>query len=386
MLDVILHAPKVVTPEELQKKANRVDGLSESALGASNDIAAVQTFLVEVGGSSEHTLRRYRRECLRFLAWVHRYLNKQLNGLKREDILAYRYFLQAPTSVWQQAGLMIPELPQFIPFPNALVNGNSVDSVMKVVGSLLSYLHAQGYIKINPAFRLKPLGENTALGHQQLKAFNREEWQFLIDGIRRLPIATTGQRNFVERARYIVAIAYGTGIREHELATHTHQAIVRTDLGYELNVLGKGARRRWIPLNEGVIEAIIRFRHYHGLDPTINNDAFPFASSRKPVKKQGEFAKNISTRQLRDFHRQLLYKLIDQAGADISVDFKENLLSKGFHSYRHTAITHLANQPNVMIERVRLFAGHQDINTTKLYILTERDELLAYIQRHYIQW
>lgn len=89
---------------------------------------------------------------------------------------------------------------------------------------------------------------------------------------------------------------------------------------------------------------------------------------------------------MRSFHRQLLYKLVDQAGADISSGFQESLLGKGFHSYRHTAVTHLANQPNVMLERVLLFAGHQDINTTKLYILTEREELLDYIQDHYIQW
>ncbi|MCX4024784.1 site-specific integrase [Endozoicomonas sp. SM1973] len=385
MLDIILHGSQI-TSEQLQKTAKTADELTTSALSANNDVAAIQAFLVEAGVGSEHTLRRYRRECLRFIAWVHRYLNKQLISLKREDILAYRLFLQAPTSTWQQAGLMIPELPGFIPFPNALTNGKSVDAVMKVVGSLLSYLHAQGYIQINPAFRLKPLGENTALGHQQPKAFNREEWQFVIDGIRRLPVATAGQRNFVERARYIVAVAYGTGIREHEMATHTHQAIIQTDLGYELNILGKGAMRRLIPLNEGVVDAICRFRHYHSLDNTLKADDFPFASPIKPVKQQAQFAGNLSTRQLRAFHRQLLTKLTDQAGAEISAEFTASILSKGFHTYRHTAITHLANQPNAMIERVRLFAGHQDINTTKLYILTEREELQTYIQDHYIQW
>ena len=183
-----------------------------------------------------------------------------------------------------------------------------------------------------------------------------------------------------------MAIAYGTAMREHEMATHTHQAIHQTELGYELNVLGKGAKRRWIPLNEGVLEAISRFRHYHGLNKSIMVDAFPFATPVKPIKKLGEFANNLSTRQLRTFHRQLLYKLIDQAGGDISPELQQSLLSKGFHTYRHTAITHLANQPNVMIERVRLFAGHQDINTTKMYILTEREELLESIQDHYIEW
>ena len=51
-----------------------------------------------------------------------------------------------------------------------------------------------------------------------------------------------------------------------------------------------------------------------------------------------------------------------------------------FHSLRHTALTHLAQQMD--IEDLAIFAGHDSINTTSQYYHAEANRLRSLTENH----
>ncbi|MBU2708300.1 tyrosine-type recombinase/integrase [Zooshikella marina] len=360
---------------------------SNNGIGANNDVEAIAIFLQARGGRSEHTLRRYQRECQRFLAWLNWQQGITLKQLTLKDLQQYYPFLQAPPSHWRcapnQASYTIAEL-----FPFPVKKGSGFDNIMRVIASLLSFLHQQGYLDRNPASGMQKLGEKYAQGHGSQGAYSLDEWSFICHAVQRLPKSTQRQQLYYERARYFISIAYGTAAREHELCTHTHDSIYKTDFGYTWEVLGKGSARRNIPLNDMVMESIYRFRRIHGAPEQLTAfDTFPFAPSVKPIKQHTPllYGNNISTRQLRTFYKSLIISLIEQQ-AGIDSHMAQSIVSKGFHALRHTALTHLLNQHKLDLEKVRVFAGHSNVNTTAGYILTEREELAKQTQYHGLDW
>ncbi len=355
---------------------------------AATDAEAVALFLRERAARSVHTALRYQRECRRFMAWLQYERCCSLAALGLADLHAYQAFLRAPALRWQHPGV-VPEQPDWVPFPNALGSGRAIDQVMAVVGSLLAFLHAQGHTPRNPAFRLRRQGESFARGHGGAdKALTRDQWQFLLQGLKGLPERTLGQQRYKERMRYLLSVAYGTACREEELCSHCHNALAEGDLGWSLNLRGKGSRRRLISLNEGVMAAIWRYRAFCKAPSGLQaDDRFPFAPPLLPVRSVVPYlcSEPVSTRQMRRLWQGFLRKLVS-ASSEIDERFAEALLAKGFHSLRHTALTRMLNDEGVSLEQARLFAGHAHINTTKGYVLTEFSDLAAQTRNHFIDW
>ncbi|MCL6272115.1 tyrosine-type recombinase/integrase [Sansalvadorimonas sp. 2012CJ34-2] len=346
-------------------------------LGVSNDQDALSLFLRRAARRSQETLRRYTRELVRFTVFLRRERLRGFSECTVADIEAYVMFLHSPWPHWQQPG-MDKSNPEKVFFPNAIKPGKSTDQIVTVLNSFFSYLQATGYLTGNPVHGFDKSGEKHARGHGESRFFYADEWQVIIRAIEEYPETTRSERMEKARLKYIFSIAYGLGLRQSELTGHSCEDIRRDNMGeLTLYISGKGRRLRQLPINDNALQAIIQYRTLHGAEP-FERDAFPLAPCLYPVKKNGVF-KSMSPRQVRKWFSGFMQYCADRV-FDNDPELARRLLSKSFHSLRHTTLSHLAR--NMDIEDLALFAGHEAITTTQQYYTPEKERLRDLTKAH----
>ncbi len=350
---------------------------NSNKLGVTSDREALVLFLRRAERRSQETLRRYTRELTRFTLFIRRERLKSYGECAVADIEVYVSFLHSPWTHWQRPG-MDKSNPAKVLFPNAISPGKSTDQIITVLNSFFSYLLATGYISGNPVHGFDKSGEKHARGHGETRFFYEDEWQSVMTAIHHYP--THKPRHALEKARleYVFSIAYGLGLRQSELTDHSCRDIRRDNSGELVLVIrGKGRRLRQLPVNDRVLQAIIKYRTLHNLEP-FSHDDFPLAPCLRPVDNRGGF-KRMSQRQVRKWFQQFMSHCAETQKADDS-DLPARLITKSFHSLRHTALSHLARQMD--IEDLALFAGHEAITTTQQYYTPERQRLRELTQNH----
>ena len=343
-------------------------------MGAANDGEAMTLFLNKAGARSAETLRRYDREITRLTAFLYLELNIGYQEVRLKHLQRYLDFIQALPWHWTKSGIL-PGQPERILFKGSVKSGKSTDQVIDVLSSFFSFLERNRYIHGNPATALVRSGEKVAKGNTVIRYFNDHDWQFIKDCLQKLPASTLGQRLNAERTRYIIALAYGLGLRESELTNHTCTDIYPDhEDGFYLSVLGKGKKRRQVPLNENLQKVVMNFRALNGLEG-LTGDYFPLTPRHRKV--DGNYA-SLTPRGLRQWWRTLMTFCSQWA----SNDLQERLAMMPFHALRHTALTHLARKMD--IEDLAIFAGHDSIHTTSQYYHAETSRLKRMSADHYI--
>ena len=144
--------------------------------------------------------------------------------------------------------------------------------------------------------------------------------------------------------RMILVLAYGCGLRASELEL-LNQGDVRLDEKRLLVRRGKNAKRRMVPLSEGVARALRR---------------------QKSTDKNGPFLLHSRGRRMRAYTaNKRLKAMAVRAGLapDISL-----------HILRHSIATHLLEN-GMALDQVRLFLGHTQAATTEVYTHVETSYL-----------
>lgn len=153
-----------------------------------------------------------------------------------------------------------------------------------------------------------------------------------------------GEAHFVkERDALIILMLYACGLRLAELI-----AIDRDDLAADrstLRVHGKGDKERLVPILPYVAERI-----------TIHLDTI----SRQQICKNGEKALFLSCKGER-ISRSAVYRLVNRVLAEAGVQGK-----KSPHVLRHTFATHLMNGGADMRE-IQELMGHASLRSTQVY-------------------
>jgi len=355
-----------------------VEGLGQNLtnkLGVTSDIEAIGVFLKAKGVRSKHTERRYRREVMRFYAWLRSELRKPLAAVTLPDLFAYEAFIRNPPLNWspQLQELSVSE-SEWMPFPNPIASGQGIDQVFIVLKALFGFLARSGYIAGNPTAAFPVQGKKQAPGAaSKYKWFPREEWELIVEAIETLPKRTRRDKLNYERMRYLFRLLYGTAMRTVEVVSHTHSAICKTDAGWQLTITGKGLVERTIPVNEELIlEDVMRYRRYHGITRLpAPNDQFPMCGPLEPVKN-GLYQENVTERQALKLFTAFLEHAASQI-EDSNPELAESIMSKGLHGIRHTSLTHLAKK--MPIQRLQQYAGHRDIKTTAQYYHSEIQEM-----------
>lgn len=181
--------------------------------------------------------------------------------------------------------------------------------------------------------------------HTWLTWFEAEQ---LLDACHRRVSGKAEMRIFAQRDRLAIGLMMAAGLRREEAASLHFTDIVKQNKRYVLNVRGKGAKDRIVPINERLAEAIVDWQFLVGVEGLILRSL-----GRNKVP-----GKSISTTGL--------YNIVQKRGAMIG---KPELQP---HDLRRT-YAELGRRAGVSIEQISKLLGHATIKTTQDYLNIELD-------------
>jgi len=149
------------------------------------------------------------------------------------------------------------------------------------------------------------------------------------------------------KARAVLALAYGAGLRVSEIAHLQSRHIDSEQMTIRVEQ-GKGNKDRYTLLSQGLLLELRRY--WHGCHPR-GDYLFPH--------RDGQHSMDPTTAQ------KLYYKAKAQAGITKKV---------GIHGLRHAFATHLL-EAGTDIHTIQRLLGHQSITTTMIYFHLARSHL-----------
>lgn len=340
---------------------------------ANNDYEAIQAWL-SLWISSNQTFRAYRKEAERFLLWAIMTKYKSFSSVTTVDCAEYLRFLTdpAPESSWISS-TSSRSSTQWRPFKGPL-KPVSVRHAKVILSSLCDWLVGQRYLDSNPfaglAYEnypkrnsaiekvLSPALWEKVLGFAEQQAMNQEH--------------EPNQHRYYQRIRFVLMLAYRTGLRLEELANATVGHVKRLSSDdqeqYWLDVEGKGKKYREVPVPPILIEQLNRHlgeRHLSSLE-YVSPDTFLIGKIRGDMKEG--VSVSALARTLKDF-------FIEAAGVLGKDDpaIASRLKKASTHWLRHSHASHAVTR-GVPLAIVRDNLGHSDISTTSIYVHTERDD------------
>lgn len=165
------------------------------------------------------------------------------------------------------------------------------------------------------------------------------------------------------RNNVIVEVLYGCGLRVSELVNLKLSNIY--DEEQMLQVIGKGDKERWVPINPTALELLQTYIH------TVRSHI-----NIKPSEKKYVFINRLGTRLSRNY----VFIFLKQAVADAQI--KKRISP---HTLRHSFATELVEN-GADLRAVQEMLGHASISTTEIYTHISRDTLrntIATYHPHY---
>lgn len=358
----------LIAPAELtgEHGSNRAASFVNKQIDANNDLQAIQTWLAEFEHSPQ-TQRSYRKESERLLLWSLIERRKPLSSLTRDDLRAYQMFLAnpQPTSHWCGKRKRRSD-SQWRPFQGPL-GEQSIAQAITIVNALFSYLVEAGYLSGNPLglMRRKIKQRTTNKDLLAERFLEKNLWQTVINYIESLAKETQRDQKNYERIRFLFHLLYLLGPRVSEVAKAKMSDIKQIRGRWWWQVMGKGQKIQLIPVNDDMLNALIRYRQFYGLS------ALP-----RPDKTDALF---MSLNGTKNINANMIYRLVKKVFFDCAnsiekerPDFANKLKQASTHWVRHTSITH---QTDVGIELryIKRSARHESVETTMLYQHAEEE-------------
>lgn len=342
-------------------------------LGADNDLQAVQAWLNEFR-DSPRTLRNYRKEVERLLLWTLLERRKAFSSLNREDLVIYEDFLADPQPREQWCGpKMARASPRWRPFQGPL-SPASRRTALLVINSLFSYLVKAGYLAGNPLALTRRRRHPAEQARSPERFLEQDQWRLLLETVENLPTETERQRQYYERARFLMALLYLLGPRVGELATHGMASFVETRGRWWWQVTGKGQKSARVPVNQDMLQALQRYRGFLGLSP------MPAPDESTPLILNLKGTAGISD--------NMIYRVVKDLVVKTALRLEKtdphraaHLRQASTHWLRHTSITHQADA-GIDLRFLQRNARHTKFDTTALYLHAEEEQWHAAMERH----
>ena len=345
---------------------NRADKTPQ--IDAKNDLEAVQSWLLEYQESPE-TFRSYRREAERLILWCWHHQGKALSDLNRQDVADYQRFITnpEPESLWCGEPFHRSS-PYWKPFRGGL-SLSSQRQTVTILKGLFGYLRDAEYLRGNPfALIRQTAGQKHAqdLRNKKVERFlEQEDVQHLFERYRhqeREQLDEKGYRGWM-RERTLLYFLYYLAPRASETANCKMNDFFQRRGRWWWRVLGKGQKYAEVPVPDILMQQIRQYRHFLGLqaDPTPDDSRFFIRSA----KGTNGISPNMVYR--------LSKKLLADTAESIEANFPESaarMRQASTHWFRHTAITHWADQ-GVDLRLVSKTARHSQLETTAIYFHAE---------------
>jgi site-specific recombinase XerD len=370
----LLNAPQSLSGES---GTNRAPAFITQQISAANDLQAVQCWLAEFDKSPQ-TQRSYRKEAERLLLWSLIEKQKPLSSLTRDDLRDYQHFLSDPQPQLRWCGQRKPRQDiNWRPFQGPLSEG-SIAQAITIINALFSYLVEAGYLSGNPLGLIRRKIKQYALNKTKVieRFLEQTLWQSVVDYIESLPKVTLREQKEYERIRYLFHLLYLLGPRVSEVAQATMQSVKQIRGRWWWQVTGKGQKTQLIPINESMLNALIRYRQFYGLSQ------LPAPEEKLPLFMNLNGTQGVSS--------NMIYRIVKNIFLDCAETFEKNrpdfsakLKQASTHWMRHTSITHQADA-GIELRYIKRHARHESVETTMLYQHAEEDQWHEAMSKHRI--
>lgn len=362
-----------------------------TVLSVDTDVEAVASWLAETANRSKNTADRYRRDAERLLLWAASY-KKSLSDLGREDFLLYAEFLKAPSPAedWIMSGRHHRNSEHWRPFI-APLGESSQYQTLAVTYSMMRHLVDTGWLYANPMPKPRrgetsPAQKERSLDHVQALTDSQQAL---------LRHAAKSVEDPHDRARmvWIVELLLTAGLRTTEVVEGTMQwfrtVSVDGEVHWVIDIVGKGGKKRTIPIAQEAFTALMDFRRTVGIHTPLgdrNEPPYPLFpavrgfragvdGSWKMVSRNGLYKRVQAV-------LEMAAKLADDkadrdpAGADQHKMDAIALRRATTHDLRHTALKDLADRTGGDMRFVKAFAGHASIETSSIYTRSRLADLV----------
>jgi len=343
--------------------SNRAAAQVPRQIAANDDVAAIGLWLAEYI-DSPHTLRSYRKEAERLLAWATQVRGKAVSSLTREDVLAYEAFLSDPSPAWcDDAQGRRGDHRRLLAGP---LSERSRRQALGILAGLFQYLVRGGYLAGSP-FALQPRRRHRRGAAPRIERFlDHPLWLDILAAVECWPQGTRRERQRYERARWVLRLLYATALRVSE-AAQAHEG----DLRYVrdrwwLHVVGKGGVEGRIPLSNTLMQDYARYRAFLGLPAEPNTTSrcpliCGIAGHAQPLTPTAVYlvVKDTFRRVASSWEKEMPMRAAQ-------------LSCVSTHWLRHTAASHQADA-GTPIHYIQQNLRHSSIATTSIYLHAEDD-------------
>lgn len=380
-------------PSTLRGLHGRMRTHLPNTLDAHDDPQAIQSWLAKYRERA-HTHRSYRKEIERFYLWCLLCAKKALSDISTTDCLAYRAFLRQIPADWIYERPCPRHSPLWRPFRGPL-DPSSQKQALVIVQILFEDLQSAGYLVANP-MRMVFKGFDLPASRLHIeRSLTQAQWDYLIGSLHLVPDPTSRFR-----MRALLELLAATGVRLFECTHATWSQVLEVPLqgshasAHVLEVLGKRSKRREVPLPPDVLELLHAHARSVGIDPRQDPQA-PLISrcaadqqfgalarrSALPASGRERHPKAMSCSGLANALKRYIRRVCAYAALDSACQIDvAHLQQASTHWLRHT-FARQSSASDVPLEVLQQALGHESLNTTSVYLNTERTRMIEQLYR-----
>ncbi|MBC7683791.1 MAG: tyrosine-type recombinase/integrase [Bdellovibrionales bacterium] len=324
------------------------------------------------------TLKSTTTEVGRFLLWCQAH-GKVLAAIRVEDLLAYKTFLRdpQPSAQWISSTRWPRRDPRWRPFAGPL-GEPSIRQAFRVAKALLTFGVNAGYLRRNPGVLVKNI--KTSRDARVTRYLSVMAINFIYAAINALPGTTPAANKARARERFLFIAYLTTGARLSEIVAATMGVIYTEGDGrWWLDVIGKGAKPRRLPVSTEMLAAFRLYRGAYALLPATSRDD----STPMVLNTRGRVLVAVTDEAAANAIKNLLAGAAKLADVDGDADSATALRNASAHWLRHTMLTTHANN-GVALKTLQDTAGHASLSTTATYLhksdRDRHDELMASLE------
>ena len=349
-------------------------------LDASNDYEAIQAWL-NTKRDTNATRRNYRKEVERFLLWAIVQKGRALSSMTVEDCIEYREFLRDPQPHERWCGPRSRErwTQRWRPFAGPL-SPRSQHQAVVILKSLFEWMMRGRYLIGNawdnvPALQMNEVGVNAD------RSFTKRQWAQVVAFTKDLPADPAGLR-----AKFVLYLAYETGLRQFELANarcgHLRRVTVDDEdmEAWVLDVCGKRNKMREVPMPDTTMRAMSDYLESRGL--SRNPSECPPETALIARVITGTHASTLNEADTRVSTGTIylllkdIFKRVGAANTENAARFER----ASTHWLRHTFGSH-AVADKAPLDVVQYILGHNSLETTSIYVTAERSRRIKEMRR-----
>lgn len=332
----------------------------EPVTDAKTDLELAREYIGH-GELSPRSVANTQKELYRFLTWCREEARKTFHQLSVADLNAYKEFIRNPPPEWTSTTKWPRNDPRYRPFSGPLSDASRRQAMIAVKG-LLGYAEQTGYLRRNPARLVRNVRASNA--SRITRYLTTQAIACALDAVNSRVAETPAAIRQRERDRFLLVAFAQTGARLNEIVGASMGAIYgEGDNRWWLDVMGKGAKPRRLPVPPAMLAAFRDYRHAFGMLPQASRaDRTPLVlSSRReePVRITDEAASEAL--------KAVFMAGADRAAAQGDGDSAAALRQASTHWLRHSMLTNHANS-GVQLKTLQDTAGHANIATTAAYL------------------